>query len=203
MPNFSPTELSIVNEQRKDDKDLPKYYSSQRKTNVAISRDFEAYLILESQDHKQKTLSWIKKVKSISNNFTDRDALLSDLLESRKTQVQSRIKELDEALGNYDEFRFGILSNPISGDDSNKFADVAEVTLLTQILQKPIEYMNVLRERSYHEQVMLGLWENFIGVDGYSANDNKELSSWETVISAYPGQEGSTATNSGMSVGRP
>jgi len=200
MPNFSNEELAIIKSQRLAAP--PEYYSSDLRTPIEISPDFEAYLILQSQDQKQKSLDWIQQVQSISTNNSDRDALLKDYLAFRKDQANKRIMELDTKLGNYDEYRTGLLSNPTDAEDANKFADVTEVTTMARILQRPIDSLNLLRERAYHETVLVKYWENRMDVDKYDAEGTKELTSWEAVISAYEGEKGSVATSSGAAQNR-
>lgn len=187
MPNFTDKEVIVINAQKKLSAELPQYFNSATKTNTPISRDFEAYLILETQEHKQKSLSWIKDVQSISQDSTDRDAILKTFATNRLADANATIKELDSTLKNFDAFKAGLFNI----GDSNDFASVFEVSLLAQSLQRPLDEIKFLRDRAFQEKVISNIQLDRLDRSGFNSDTQKELASWQTVISSYPGQSGS------------
>ncbi len=208
MPAFTTSEIDLISKQKKDQADLPQYYSAEIaktapaevKEEVAkqtISRDFEAYLILQSTEQKQKTLSWIKTVNTINQDNKDRDDLLERYLSLRDTDASARITEIDETLQEFESFRNGLFA---AGDDGTKFAEVVELSLMARALQTPIDEMQIIRENAFHEKNVTALLKVRFDARKNTDDSQKELESWQTVVSEYEGQSGSSGTNNQGSV---
>lgn len=182
---FTNEELQLISEQRKTNADLPEYYSAQSQTSIQISRDFEAYLILQTQDQKQKVLEWIRKALIGQSISADRDTLLNQYIQIRKADAQSRIAELDQKLGNFNDFKTSLLPND---DYVSNFGNVAEISLLCTSLQKPMDELFLKRDQAYHEVVLSDILNSRLTKQKQDANTKKELQSWQTVIASYKGR---------------
>lgn len=195
--NFSPDELSLIQKQRKPDDLLPKYYSINQKTYFPISRDFEAYLILQRASAKQYIQRWIKTSKKLQYSQADRDELLNIYLTNRQTDAQAQLDEIDAALAEFSEFKNGLFT---SGEDSSRFSGLLELGLLTNSLQRPMEEIAHVREQIFHEKVMADFQLATIEVESSLVPSNfsqersldiqKDLEAWQGVVAAYPGNKG-------------
>lgn len=203
MANFSDSELELIKSQKKSEKDLPEYFKvsvvqsegkfSTAGLSIPISRDFESYLILQTQDQKQKTLSWVKKALDIQKHKVDRDDILNRYFDMRTADADNRISELDTTLDNFDQFKVGLLTDSAGGDPS-RFASVEEVNLMTQSLQGPIDDTYILRDRAFHEKTTTDMMRIRLASSPNTDDTRKSLQDWQTVISAYPGQSMSGAS---------
>ena len=209
MPNFTTQETVLISEQQKLTANLPSYYSSDVAKNVPqgskdelakqkISRDFEAYLILQTTEQKQKTLTWIKSVTGITQDNKDRDNILERYLTLRDDDTKAVIAEIDDKLKQFEEFRNGLFA---SGEDGTKFAEVIEVSLMARSLQRPLDEMYITRESTFHEQNVVALLKIRFEDRKNTTDTQLELESWQTVVSAYRGQEGSSGSKEGSIIG--
>jgi hypothetical protein len=197
MPNYTDAETKLINSYKKKTDELPTYYYAVTKVDTPISRDFESYLILESKEHKQKTLSWIGNVQSITKNTVDRDALAKTYLENRRTDAVTTFNEIDASIKNFNEYKKGLFNV----GDTHNFAEVLEVSLLAQSLQRPLEEIVFARDRAFHEQIMTNIQISRIKRNAVTTDTQKELSSWQTVVNAYPGQSDSPTNSNQQSTG--
>lgn len=197
--NFTVDEIGIINEHKKLDQDLPLYYTASTKQESPISREFESYLILEAKEHKQKTLSWIKDVEKIQFNKVDRDKLLDTYLTNCNDNANTKISELDAKLNNFDDFKSGLLGKE---EDPLRYANVTELSLMSQSLQKPIDEMVFMRDKASHEINMVSLMKAKQKLTAYNSDTQKELQSWQSSVSAYDGQSSSYQKSTGSDKAR-
>ena len=181
MATLTDAQIQLIAEQSKSNADLPKYYSAAQRTSVPISREFESYLILQTQTHKQETLSWIQSVSAIQTSNVDRDTLLSTYTTNRLNDAKATIAELDVEIQDFNNFQKDLFQ----GDNSN--ATVYELGLLAQSLMQPLDEMIYLQDRSFHEVNMVGFINLKQQTQANTTYTQQELQSWQTVISTYPG----------------
>jgi hypothetical protein len=169
----------------------PSYYYLPNKNLMQISEDMEGYLILQDQEQKQKLLSWIKDVTKIETENKDRDALLATYLDIRLEDTQARMDEMDEVLNNYAEMQADLITD---GDDPSRFATIMDLNLMTRSISRPVEMITMQRDQAFHEQNVTTALKNTLEVIKSDKDTEKELSSWQTVISAYKGQKGKSGS---------
>ena len=194
-------EKNLVKDQQLADSLKPQYYSSSTKKNITISDDFEVYLILQSSEQHQKGLTWIKTSESFEVANKDHDDLLTEYLDIRNQDAELRIKELDNKLNEYVEFQAGVLTTN-EGDNPERFSGIIEVSVMTQALSKSISRIKILRDQAFHEQTMVNLLKTSLDAEKTNEETKKELSSWQNVLSAYPGQESKSGTKSDLGVAK-
>ena len=68
-------ESKKIKENRKAEENLPTYYSAALNKEIAISRDFEGFLILSSKDTLQNAVGWLDKLLTINSGNIDRNEL--------------------------------------------------------------------------------------------------------------------------------
>lgn len=193
MANFSDEELELIQNAKLPTKALPKYFSAAEAAILAnrndayhpISRDFEAYLILQTDTQKQSELAWIKRATTILTNNEDRDALLTKYYANRSADSSLRVQEIDTVLSSFDSYRVGLLAQ---GTDTTRFASVIEVSLMANSLQRPIDEIQIYREQAFHEQTLIGILKQRLDVRKDTADTKEELKSWQSVITTYPGR---------------
>lgn len=190
MPNFSDAQLALIQAQQKPAAQLPSYFDANTSQNVVISRDFENYLILQTQQQKQSTLAWIRQALSFQNDRLDRDAILTRYLVNRNTDDVARLAQINTRLSNFDAFRAGLLQGSSGSTTSNTidWSTVVEIDLLAQSLQWPLDEIALLYDLTFHEQNVVSTLQNRMSNTAYTQAEKQELQSWQTVISAYQGQ---------------
>lgn len=200
MPiNFSDQENAFIAGQRKKENQIPRYYSVASKQTFAISRDMEAYLILQKSTQKQKIQSWVQNLKKIQLKYVDRDSILQTYLSNRSTDSENKVKEMDAVMGGFSDFREALFSG---GEDATRFSEITDVSIMATALQRPIDQLVVIRDISFHENVAVSLQRIKLGnqfnqflntgaldfIKGASQEVQNELDSWQNVVSSYPGR---------------
>lgn len=186
--NFSIDEITKIDKQKKPTEGLPFYFSSANKSSIQVGRDFEGFLILQSIDQKQILLKWLQQVNDIEQDNTDRDDLLDQYLVLRNADAESRIVEVDLQLNGFDEFRSSLFGD---GTDPSKYAEVVELSAMVQSMQRPIDEITIQREAAFHEKNLVKLITDRRINSKSDKNTQKELKSWQSVITTYPGQKDS------------
>ena len=185
MVTFSTDEQALINKQKLPDDRRPSYFSSLSQNFIQISPDFEGYLILQPQDQKQRTLTWIQEASKIQVPNIDHDAILNRYFIIRQTDALTRIDELDSMLNNFAQFQAGLLTD---GTDPSRFAAIGEVNILTRSLRRPLDKIAVQRDLGFHEQTLVNLLKGRLDLEQTNTSTQQELQSWQNVISTYRGQ---------------
>lgn len=184
--NWSTEELEKIKNQSLGEL-KPYYYYLPNKNMIQISDDMEGYLILQDQEQKQKLLSWIKDVTKIEMDNEDRDILLATYLDIRLEDTAARIEELDTVLNQYADMQAELITD---GDDSSRYATIMDLNLMVRSIGKPVESISIQRDQAFHEQNVTTALKNLLVSNKSDSDSQKELSSWQTVISSYKGQAG-------------
>jgi hypothetical protein len=200
MPvNFSRQENEIIANQRKPDSQLPRYLLIETRQTLPISRDMEGYLILQKASQKQKIQSWIKSLKQIQLKYADRDSLLQTYLESRSSDSEKKVNELDSVMGGFTEFRDSLFGE---GDSAARFSEIADVSIMATALQRPLDQIVLSRDVAFHENVVATLQRLKLGnqfnkflntgalnfLSGADQILQNELDSWQGVVASYSGR---------------
>jgi hypothetical protein len=202
MPlNFSTDELAIISAQRKSESNLPRYYVIPTQQTVAISRDMEAYLILQKSTQKQKIQAWIQSLKQIQLKYTDRDSILQIYLDNRNADSEKKIKDMDVVMGGFSEFRDSLFGGE---GDSARYSEISDISLMATAFQRPVDQIVSARDNSFHENVVVNLQKLKLGnqfntfintgaldfLSGAPQAVQNELNSWQNIVAAYPGTNG-------------
>lgn len=163
----------------------PSYYYVPNRSMVQITEDMEGYLILQEQEQKQKLLSWIKNVTKIETSNEKRDQLLATYLDIRQQDTVDRITELDEVLNQYADMQAELITD---GDDSSRYATIGDLNIMLRSITKPVDVINIQRDQAFHEQNVTTALQNRLEANKSNTDTQKEISSWQSVISAYKGQ---------------
>lgn len=191
---WSTSELEKIKKQSLKD-NRPSYYYLPNKAFMQISEDMEGYLILQDQEQKQKLLAWIKEVSDIETENKDRDELLGTYLDIRLQDTQDRIDELDTVLNQYAEMQAELITD---GNDSSRFATIMDLNLMTRSISRPVDMLNMQRDQAFHEQNVTNALKNTLELSKSDDDTEKEISSWQTVLSAYKGQSGKSGSKVGI-----
>ena len=182
---FTQEETDLITKNRKPFAERPNFFNSETLEQQKISEDFEAYLILQKKEDKQKTLQWIRRTIDITIDSADRDTLLAEYLATRKSDASNRQTELDDETQRFADYR-----EALAADGDRRFDTVVELNILTATLQKPIDQLVIQRDAAFHEQNFITILEQNLEAEKSDENTKRELDSWQTVISAYDGVTG-------------
>lgn len=188
MANFTTEEKELFNAQSLPER--PSFFSRVAQREQQISQDFERFLILQTQVQKQTALNWINKAQEIEVDNEDRDEILSTYLGIRQTDAADRVTELDEKLEDFNSFMNGFFSDEASTDCPDRFANVPELSLFVQSLQRPLSKMTIQRDQAFHEGNLVLWLRERLTEEQTNQNSQQELESWKNVIAAYRGRPG-------------
>jgi GTPase SAR1 family protein len=171
-------EQTKVSKKRRTDAALPTYFSASSKADVSISRDFESFLILSSDDMKTSAIDWINKSLSLNKTNSLRDSLASLVATQEAGNAKLMVDAYDAQLQNFESFRKNF-------ETSSRFGAVEEVNLFLSDLQQVLEELVLNRGRAQFDQTMAALSSNNVNLTGVSQERLEELQSWNSVLSAY------------------
>lgn len=178
--NLTEQEQLQVDKKSKNSNELPTYYDATTRSNVAISRDFEAFLILATTELKTSALSWIKKATSLQKTNKKRDDLVTLALTQEMNNAQKIISSLDSTLQDFNTFRTNFQFK-----DASNFSTVPEIQKFLFDLQKVVEELAVARDRAFFDDVVSQVTGRNNDSLNLSDAQVEELQSWQEVLSAY------------------
>jgi hypothetical protein len=155
----------------------PKYFSAEFGTRMAISDDFEAFLILQGKANNKKAVDWLQQANSYSLQDSDRDSLLASFMDNEIEDSAAAAKELSPITDQFAEFR---ASFNVDG-----FEGVTEVGLFLNDVQRPMSEVVNLGARQRHRQQFASLSKQALIRRGLTKNQLKELNSWFDALTAY------------------
>ena len=190
--NWSTAELEKIEKQSLGDL-APYYYYIPTKSMRQIEYDMEGYLILQPKNQKQKLLDWIKNVTKIEMDNVERDSLLSTYITIRLEDASTRIEEIDTVLNMYSELQGELLAG---SDDPSRFASIIDLNEMIRSISRTVDSISIQRDQAFHERNLTN--DLKILLDGFksSGETQEELKSWQSVISAYPGQNAKSGSSS-------
>ena len=194
MSIFTTEEQELIEKQALTIETRPTYYSPSQRNFIPIPDEFEGYLILQGQEQKQKGLTWIKTAEDFEVQNKDHDELLAEYLTIRQEDAKAKMEDLDSKLNEYIEFQSGVLTDS-AGSDPSRFSSINEVSVMIQSLSRSITRIKILRESAFHEQTMVNLLEKSLQAEESNEETQKELNSWQSVLSAYKGQESKSGSS--------
>lgn len=171
---------SLVSDRRKKEQELPDYFNSALGTDLKISRDFEAFLILQNDAARNEIIKWLSKARTLEETNADRDKLVVEAISLDLADATQRQTEIATKIQEFTAFKSVITSPQKNAVD---FSGVPEVQLLLRDLQGAMPEIALRRDRLTHQVTMDTLLQK--NVTGQSDNDKKQLDSWSEVISVY------------------
>ena len=178
LSSLSAEEIDLVKSKQLSVDELPSYFSAILKTEVQISRDFEAFLILAPSELKTTSLDWIQKAVDLHKNNKLRDDLTDITVEQELTNAELKLKEYDKQLQGFQDFRQNFQTN-------TEFSGVQEVQLFLTDLQRVIDELSLGRDRAFFDQTVSLVMQKFGDATNISDPQVEELQSWTSVISTY------------------
>lgn len=158
---------------------LPEYFSAAQQTDVPISTDFEAFLILASDDLKISAIQWIQQSVTLTQQNQLRDQLTTLMNQQELTNSQAKQAAYTAALDDFQDFRDNF-STALPGS-----ADIPEVQLFLSDLQSVIDELVVGSDRAFFDEAMVTAMDNYQASTGVTDSTVEELQSWTAVLSQY------------------
>ena len=193
---WSTSELDMIKKQTMSNL-RPSYYSTTNKNYIQISEDFEGFLIIQAADNKQKLLKWMSDIGGITNDVKDQNKLLTAFIAVRDADANAQIVEIDNKLNDYAEMQATLLTD---GTDPARYASIIELDLMLTSISKSVDNITIQRDQAFHELCVTKTVENKLNIEAVSDEAEKEMSSWQSIVSSYKGQ---TESSGGSKVGLP
>ncbi len=170
-------ESNKIKENRKAEENLPTFFSAALNKEIAISRDFEGFLILSSKDTLQNAVGWLDKVLTINSDNIDRNELIEKAITFDAANAAAIVDEINTELGDFNEFREKFVNS--------KFSSVTEVGQIMSDLQVSFGELTSVQDRASHLIVLLNILK--VLQDRQNINDKrqKQIESWNDSLSSY------------------
>ncbi len=181
MVDYTATELEYIRKNRKKTEEKPSYYNSSTDQTEVISDEMEAYLILQKISTKQKILQRLRKNIKDNSDFSDRDAILTEMLKNIDSDTVKKLAELDAETENFAEFKESILS------DDRRFDNLLELNRLITVINTSIEELSFERDQVFQDSNMGIILSDKLQASKSDEKTKKEYDIWQKVISAYQG----------------
>jgi hypothetical protein len=144
--------------------DVPRFFNAGTQSfgqepEQPISREFEAYLILQAlkdPDKLSDAMQWFTEAADLQIKRNDRDALLNDAFEKERTDSLKVLQESSERTIRFARFRenFEIVEVEVSTDSleipPGRFADVPEISLIMRDSQLAMGEIASKQSRAEH-----------------------------------------------------
>ena len=158
-------------------KTRPMYYSAEFKQKMAISEDFEAFLILLGRAKTREALDWHQKVASLSGEDSDRDALVSQALDNDTADADHKYIELRPIIRQFGYFREGF--------NLTGFENVTEAGMLLEDLQRAMAEIKISGDRWNNQKLWNLLNLELLTNRGLTLDQKHQLNSWVNTLTAY------------------
>lgn len=175
--NLTDEELKKVNSKKKDEKYLPKIYDKVSQSSEPISRDFEAFLILEDFSFKDKITDKIKAVLAVDDDSNEKD-LFDEALENEMKENDEIVAECTSKVSSINELRVQIQSSKFSDvtEISRIFSDVlassSKIELINRLANFRANYLNLLKDSNFKPSKL-------------DEKQQKQTESWLNPLTAY------------------
>lgn len=168
-------ELSKVNSKKK--KELPKYYSVLAEESVKITRDMEAFLILEDFGFKDTIADSVKAILDNSVDDSEKE-LFEEAWNNEKTVVQNEVADLNNKLGVTSEVRNGLRNS--------KFVNVTDISELLTTVSSEQSSMGTKQRLAQYRLIYLDQFKTRFMPGAVSNEANKKAAeSWLNALTAY------------------
>ena len=170
-------ELKKVNLLKKPKNDLPKVYNKENQFSAPISRDFEAFLILEEFSFKDKMTDKIKAVLSVDKDTNEKD-LFEEALKNEMEENDELVAECTSNVSSVNELRTQI--------QSSKFSDIVEISnLFSDVLANSNKVELTNRIANFRANYLIALKNSKFKPSSSDENQEKQTESWLNPLTSY------------------
>lgn len=176
---LTPEELTKYNSKKVSDKELPKYYSLASKMSLPISRNMEAFLILEDFDFKNTMVDSINTTLSETvKTKDDEKELFDEAWDNEKEIVENEIADLNSKLGYTTQIKNGLRNS--------KFVNVSEVSELLTCAASEQNSLSVKQRVAQFRLVYLNQFKIKYQSEQNTNEENvKAAQSWLNALKSY------------------
>lgn len=153
----------------------PTYYSADQGTDVEISQDFEAALILIPASAKQECRQRFDAQDEQAERVQKRDGILKAALKVDAENAQDQLTELQEKITTLQSFK----------EKFQSFAEVGEIGLLLRDAQLDMDELILAADRAKNRAVVAVALADRVDNGSISDALNKERQSWSRVLTEY------------------
>lgn len=173
------SEKSKVNAQKLDDKDLPKIYFAGDYTTKTISRDMEAFLILEDFSFKDTMVDVIKAALDSTQDDFEKE-LFEEAIENETKVINNQIADCNSKLGTIEELKQGLKS-----EKYYKFTNIPDISELFSAISSS-NYLNTVKRMSvFRKAYLTTLQRNIVPNEDKIDQFRKQLQSWLKPLTKY------------------
>lgn len=152
--SLTESEAKKVDSKKKEENDLPKVYNKTTQSSYPISRDFEAFLILEDFSFKDKIADKIQAVLAVDTDTKEKE-LFDEALENETEENDEIVAECTSKVSSINELRIQIQSSKFSDivEISNVFSDVLansnKIELTNRLANFRHNYLTILKNSKF------------------------------------------------------
>ncbi len=175
------SERSKVNSSRvTEDSDLPRVYSISSSSSTPISRDMEAFLILEDFKFKDTMTDVIKA--SLDSSQDDLEAeLFDEAIKNEQDIVANELADCNSKLGTTTSVKEGLKSAKFL-----KFTNVSDISDLFSAVSSSQNSLTIKKRlATFKFSYLKSLKSTFTPGTDYSSQYKKQLESWLSPLTKY------------------
>ena len=158
-------------------KERPTYYSASAGSRLAISQDFETFLILQGSKSLKTAAEWLVKTTKFAEVSKSRTGLAKEFLDNDKADTEDVLDEVNSELKSFTEFRDKF--------QAGKFSSVGEVSMLIDDMQAMADEMFLIQDRLKHRNILYTYIEERLTNNGMMKDQVAQTTSWLGPLLAY------------------
>ena len=171
------SELQEYNSKKRSEKELPKVYSTATSSSVPISRDMEAFLILEDFNFKNTISDSIKAILDEPTYDLEKE-LFEEACENEIEVVKNEVADLNSKLGTTAEVRNGLRSS--------KFVNVTDISELLTAISSGQNSLAIKQRLSQYRLNYLEQYKHKFQPGQVADQENRKAAkSWLNPLTAY------------------
>lgn len=175
MPTLTDAQQRDIAKKRKDPR--PVFWNAAAGGFHEIGMDFEAYIISLEQGLRSKLSTVLRKSSEDASRQKDRDELMSIVVQAEINDSKKALDELDNVLSAYTQFEQQL--------QFSAWADVPEVSLLSQDLRRGVDEANMQRRQVFHDYIVASLVKRRLATGFMDEGVKKQMLSWSIPLGSY------------------
>ena len=174
---LSSSDLEKVNANKKPEDELPKIYRKDSASSIPISRDMEAFLILEDISFKDTMSDCVKAALDVSEDELEK-TLFKEAVSKELEEVNEVIAECSSKLGTTESVRKDI--------NESEFVNVTEISEILSDVTSSNSWITLQSRLFKFKGIYLSqLTTRFTPGEASNSEQIKQTKSWLTPLTAY------------------
>jgi hypothetical protein len=175
MPTLTDSQQKQISLRRQDPR--PSFWNASASAYQEIGMDFEAYIITLEQGLRSKLSAVLRKSTTDASRQKDRDELMSIVVQAEINDSKKTLDELDNSLSAYSQIEQQL--------QFSTWADVPEVSMVSQDLRRGIDEASMYRRQALHDYIVASIVKKQLESGFMDDNIKQQMLSWSIPLGSY------------------